>query len=272
MDRDDSWEGAGPRQRLLHHDLLELLRDALDGDSFVVCAQPIVDLVTGYAVKHELSLSLPARDGSLVSPHAFLPLAERFGLIAELDHALIRHGAAVAAGGDAVALDVHPGSIADPGLAGRTEQALADAGAPPGLVTFELSEQSLTTNVRAGTAFLERVHKLGCCITGDAFGLGAAGFGYLERLPLDRLKIDACFVEGLQSTPSDDQFVRAFTHLARGLGFGAAADGVMDTVSRDVLRAAGIDQAQGPLFGVPAPLPVSGLATALGARRDRQER
>lgn len=271
MDRSDPLESVAPGQRLLHHGLLKLLRGALDADGFVVCAQPIVNLATGYAVKHELSLSLPARDGSLISSHAFLPLAERFGLIPELDDALIRGGATVAAGGDAVALDIQPGSIADPDLAGRTEQVLADAGAPPGLVTFELSERSLTTNVRAGSAFLHRMHELGCRITGDAFGLGSAGFEYLERLPIDRLKIDACFVESLQSTPFDDQFVRAFAQLARGRGIAAAADGVLDAATCDVLTDAGIDQAQGPLFGEPAPLNVGWRTSPLAERCDRQE-
>ena len=68
-------------------------------------------------------------------------------------------------------------------------------------------------------------------------------------LPLDCLKIDACFIEDLQWTPSDEQFVRAFVQLAQGLGLTAAADGVVDDATSAVLEDAGVEEAQGPLFG-----------------------
>lgn len=248
------------------HELLGLLRSALADDGFALSAQPIVELATGVTVIHEVSLRLPAHGGDDISPQQFLVIAERFGLVSELDDVLIRRAAGLAAGGDAVALDILPGAIADPGLASRTEHTLAEAGTPPGLMTFELSEQSLTTNAPAASAFVNRMHDLGCRITCDAFGLGSAGFGYLKRLPLDRLKIDASFVEGLQSTPSDEQFVEAFVHLARGLRVDAAADGVGDAATRDVLDSAGIGQAQGPLFGRWAPLAAGGLAARIAVR------
>jgi EAL domain-containing protein (putative c-di-GMP-specific phosphodiesterase class I) len=260
MDKDDPVTSSGSARPLSHHDQLALLRNALDADGLVVCGQPIVDLATGDTVAHELTLRLPARDGNLISSDGLHSLAERFGLVAELDDLLIRRAAGLAAGGDAVALDIHAGSIADPGLACRTEQALADAGALPGLMTFELSERGLTTNAPAASAFIHRMHQLGCRITADAFGLGSAGFNYLKRLRLDHLKIDTYFVEGLQTAPSDDQFVRAFVHLAQGLRIRTAADGVVDATTRGVLADAGIDQAQGPLFGGSAPLPAGGLA------------
>ena len=154
-----------------------------------------------------------------------------------------------------------PDLSSDPDLARRTEQALAQAGAAPGLITFELSEQCLTANVPAASAFLLRMHELGCTITGDQFGTGSAGFGYLKQLPLDCLKIDACFVEDLQWTPSDEQFVRAFVQLAHGLGLTAAADGVSDDATRAVLEDAGVQQAQGPLFGDSVEVTEDGIAS-----------
>jgi len=232
-----------------HHELLALLRAAIDGDGFVLCAQPVVDLATGEVVKHEFTLLLRGPAGDLIPSSRFLPVAERFGLTGEVDDVLVRSAAGAAGDGDAVALDVQAGSVADPDLARRTEQALAQAGAAPGLITFELSEECLTANVPAASAFLVRMHELGCAVTGDQFGTGSAGFGYLEQLPLDCLKIEACFIEDLQWTPSDEQFVRAFVQLAHGLQLTAAADGVVDDATRTVLEEAGVEEAQGPLFG-----------------------
>jgi EAL domain-containing protein (putative c-di-GMP-specific phosphodiesterase class I) len=249
-----------------HHELLALLREAIDGEGFVLCAQPVVDLATGEVVKHEFTLLLRASGGELIPSSQFLPVADRFGLTGEVDDVLIRSAAGAAHDGDAVTLDVQAGSVADPDLASRTEQAIAQGGAAPELITFELSEECLTANVPAASAFLVRMHELGCTITGDQFGTGSASFGYLKQLPLDGLKIDACFIEDLQWTPSDEQFVRAFVALAHGLGLTAAADGVIDEATRAVLEDAGVEQAQGPLFGDPEPVEEDGMVSRHPAR------
>ena len=261
-----------PRHEIPHHELLALLRGAIDGDGFVVYGEPVVELATGDAIKHELRLRLPVHGASLVPSSGLHPLAERFGLMAELDALAIRRAAGLAAEGEAVAVDVHAGSVSDPDLARRTEQALADAKAAPALITFELSEESLTGNARAASEFVRRMHALGCRITGDEFGTGSAGFGYLKRLPLDCLKIDASFIEGMQSTPSDEQFVRAFVHLARGLGLTTAADGVLDDRTRAILQDAGIAEAQGTFFGGPVALVDGRFATSLCATSAADEK
>lgn len=254
---------SGSRHEIPHHELLGLLRGAINDNGFVVYGEPVVALATGDPIKHELTLHLPAHGEILIPASGFHPVAERFGLMAELDDLLIRRAAALAAQGDAVAVDIHAGAVSDPDLARRTEQALADAKAAPELITFELSEGSLTSNAPAASAFAERMHALGCSITGDEFGTGSAGFGYLKRLPLDCLKIDACFIEGMQSKPSDEQFVHAFVQLARSLGLTAAAEGVLDDRTRAVLQDAGIVEAQGAFFGGPATLVEGRLATSL---------
>ena len=227
----------------------------------MLCAEPIVDLATGDVVKHEFTLLLRAPAGGLIPSSQFLPVAERFGLTGEVDDLLIRSAANAAGDGDAVALELQAGSVADPDLARRTEAALAQAGAAPGLITFELSEKCLTANVPAASAFLLRMHELGCTITADQFGTGSAGFGFLKQLPLDCLKIDACFIEELQWTPSDEQFVRAFVQLAHGLGLTAAADGVVDGATRAIVEDAGVQEGQGPHLGEPVVVTEDGIAS-----------
>jgi EAL domain-containing protein (putative c-di-GMP-specific phosphodiesterase class I) len=271
-DRCRSVNAPEPPHERPHHELLALLRDAIDGEGFVLCAQPVVDLATGEVVKHEFTLVLRAPGGGLIPSSQFLPVADRFGLTGDVDDLLIRAAAGAAGDGDAVALDVQAGSVSDPDLARRTEDALAQAGAAPGLITFELSEECLTANLPAASAFLLRMHELGCTITGDQFGTGSAGFGYLEQLPLDCLKIDACFIEDLQWTPSDEQFVRAFVQLAHGLGLTAAADGVGDDTTRAVLEDAGVQEAQGPLFGDAVTVTEDGVASLHPVRGAPHER
>lgn len=266
MDKDDPVNVARPPHERSHHELLNLLRDAIDANRLVPRAQPVVDLATGDPVKHELTLLLPAYDGCLISASEFHPVAERYGLLGELDDLLIRSAARLAAEGDAVALDIHAGSVADPDLARRTEQALEHAGASPDLMTFELSEAGLTTNLPAASAFVHRMHDLGCRITADEFGTGSSGFAYLKQLPLDCVKLDACFVERLESTPTDAQFVFAFVQLAEGLGLTTAADGVLDEASAAILAGAGVDQAQGTLFGGPVALTEGRIARLCDVR------
>ncbi len=256
---------------VLQHELLRLLRDALDNGGFAVHAQPIVDLASGELQAHELTLHLSSPDGHLISSATFHPVAERFGLMTELDDLLIRRAATIAGEGHPVAVDVHSASLADPDLAQRAEQALVDNEADPGLVTFELSEDGLTANAPAASAFVRRLHDAGCNITVDHFGAGAKGFGYLTQLPLDCLKIDASFIEELQSTPSDEQFVHAFVHLAQGLRMSTGADGVLDVATRTLLEDADVDQAQGALFGEPLAMPAQGQAPPTPARSTRTE-
>jgi len=257
---------------VLQYELLRLLGDALDNDGFAVHAQPIVDLASGEPHAHELTLHLSSPDGLLISSATFHPVAERFGLMTQLDDLLIRRAAMLAGEGHPVAVDVHSASLADPDLAQRAEQALVDNQADPGLVTFEVTEHELTTNAPAASAFVRRIHDAGCNITVDHFGTGAKGFGYLKQLPLDFLKIDASFIEHLQSTPSDEQFVHAFVHLAHGLRMSTGADGVLDVATRTLLEDADVDQAQGALFGEPVALPAEGLAPRTASSETRSGR
>lgn len=249
------------------HALLRLLRTAIDADSFVVAAEPIVELSSGEPSKHGLMLRLPSGDGQFIASSNVESIAERFGLTTQLDDLLIGHAVRLAARGPAVALHVHAASLADPDLARRTEQAVVDGQIDPALVTFELAEQALAASTAAASAFVVRMHELGCSVTADHFGLGSAGFGHLKRIPIGCLKIDASFITDLRSTPSDEQFVRAFVQLAEGLGIGSAADGVRDGATQDILADAGVGHGQGPHFGAPEAVGPGGLAALVALHR-----
>jgi PAS domain S-box-containing protein len=234
------------------------IRQALAEDRFVLHAQPILDLISGETVQHELLLRLCDTDGSLIPPARFLPVAEAFGLMRDVDRWVITHGLRIAAGGHHVELNLSAQSLDDPELPDFVEKALVDSGADPGRVVFEITETTLMCNEVAACAFAERLRTLGCGLALDDFGTGYGGFTYLKQLPIDLLKIDIEFVRDLTSNEASQHVVRAVVSLARGFGQRTVAEGVEDVATLYLLRRLGVDYAQG--FGLGRPRALTDLA------------
>jgi PAS domain S-box-containing protein len=236
------------------HDLgwIERIRDALDEDRFVLHAQPIVDVGTGETVQHELLIRMLGEDGELVPPGAFLPVAETYGLIGEIDRWVIGQGMAHAAAGRTVELNLSAHSLSDPTLFGFVDAELRRTGADPGLLVFELTETALLRDEAAALRCLTALAERGCGLALDDFGTGYGGFSYLKRLPVDYLKIDIEFVRDLVTEPASRQVVDAVVSLARGFGIRTVAEGVEDAETLALLGARGVDFAQGYHLGRPA--------------------
>jgi PAS domain S-box-containing protein len=230
------------------------IRAALDDDRFVLHAQPIVDVATGATVQHELLIRMLDDDGAIVPPGLFLPVAEQYGLIREIDRWVISRAAELVAAGHPVEINVSAESLGDPALLGFVEQTLAQAGADPSLLVFELTETALMRDEAAAQAFIEGVDRLGSEIALDDFGTGYGGFTYLKRLPIHFLKIDIEFVRDLPSNPASRHVVRAVVSLARDFGLRTVAEGVEDEETLELLRVHGVDFAQGYGLGRPAPV------------------
>jgi PAS domain S-box-containing protein len=230
------------------------IRDALDEDRLVLFAQPIVDLSTGETVQRELLIRMRERDGTLVSPSDFMPAAERYGLIGEIDMWVIGQAAALAADGTAVEINLSGMSIGDPAILETVERALHDSGADPKLLVFEVTETAIANDFEAGRVFAEKLTALGCGFALDDFGTGFSSLTYLKHLPADTLKIDIEFVRDLLSSEADQRLVRAIVDLARGFGQTTIAEGVEDGQTLQRLREMGVDRVQGYFLGRPAPL------------------
>jgi PAS domain S-box-containing protein len=242
------------------------IRTALDDDRFVLYAQPIVDVATGVTVQHELLIRMLDDAGNIVPPGLFLPVAEQYGLIREIDRWVISRAAELAAAGHPVEVNLSAESLGDEGLLDFVEQTLAHAGADPSLLVFELTETALMRDEAAAQAFIEGVDRLGSDVALDDFGTGYGGFTYLKRLPIDFLKIDIEFVRDLPSNPASRHVVRAVVSLARDFGLRTVAEGVEDEETLELLRVHGVDLAQG--FGLGRPAPVQDvLATGTTALR-----
>ena len=177
------------------HDTDELtsikrIEDALARERLLLYSQPIVELDTLEIVQHELLLRVREPDGTIVGPGAYLPVAERCGLIGRIDLWVIRRGAEIAAQGHPIHVNISAHSISDRTVLDHIERCIEQTGADPRLLVFEITETALVRDEGAARAFAERLHSLGCKLALDDFGTGYGAFTFLKQLPIDYLKID----------------------------------------------------------------------------------
>jgi EAL domain-containing protein (putative c-di-GMP-specific phosphodiesterase class I) len=190
-------------------------------------------------------------DDELVPPSAFLPTAERCGLIAEIDRWVITKATKLAARGAAVGVNLSAASAGDPRVLELIERQLQHDQADPGNLVFEITETAIMQDMDRATQFAERLVALGCRFSLDDFGTGFASFTYLKRLPVQYLKIDIEFVRDVARSQRDMFVVRAIVALANDFGQKTIAEGVENQYTADVLRDLGVTYAQGYLFGRP---------------------
>ena len=193
-------------------------------------------------------------DGQIIAPGAFLPAAERYGLISEIDRWVIRQAAQIAAEGVPTEFNLSGRSIGDPDILRELATAIEASGVDPSLLVVEVTETAFVGQTEAGRAFAERVRELGCRLALDDFGTGFSSLSYLKHLPADHLKIDIDFVRELTSSETDARVVRGIVALAREFNQTTIAEGVEDEETLVLLREMGVDLAQGYLFGRPAPM------------------
>jgi diguanylate cyclase (GGDEF)-like protein/PAS domain S-box-containing protein len=229
---------------------VERIREAIAEDRFVVYTQPIVDLKSGEVVREEMLIRMRRESGDIVPPAAFLPTAERFGLIGEIDRLMVGKGLELAKAGRAVAVNLSAGSLSDPHIT-RQVGAAVSADLDPHLISFEITETSAATNMRAAIDFATRLERLGCELALDDFGTGFGSFTYLRHLVVQTIKIDVDFVRDLPHSLTDFHLVRVLVSLAKSLGQKTVAEGIEDAGAIEILRRLGVDYAQGYLIGKP---------------------
>jgi PAS domain S-box-containing protein len=231
------------------------IRDAIDDDRLILYSQPIVDLFTGETVKHELLIRIRGEDGSIITPNEFLPIAERYGLISEIDRWVIRQAVNRAARGQATEFNLSAASIGDPAVLRELALAIDETGADPSLLVVEVTETAMMNQLDAGRRFAEQVTALGCRLALDDFGTGFASLSYLKQIPAQFLKIDIEFVRELTQSETDERLVRGIVGIAREFDQTTIAEGIEDQATLLLLRELGVHLGQGYLFGRPEPEP-----------------
>jgi PAS domain S-box-containing protein len=235
---------------------LSRIRAGLQQDRFVLHAQPIIDLATGDTIQQELLIRLRGDDGGIIAPGAFLPASERYGLISTIDRWVVQKAARIAATGAAVEINLSAASLGDRATLTSIETALADTGADPSLLVFEITETALVDRIDDARRFAERLTELGCRFALDDFGTGYGTLTYLKHLPVHFIKIDVDFVRDLLRSDHDERVVRSIVSLAREFGLTTVAEGIEDEPTLHRLRELGVDHGQGYFLGRPAPIAV----------------
>ncbi len=235
------------------------LRWAMEQDRLLLDYQQIISL-DGHdsSTNIELLLRLRDEDGDIVLPGAFLPAAERYGLMPAIDRWVIRtalsnftrlHPKVASLG--SCAINLSGASIEDEGLADFILACIDLHGVPAQALCFEITETVAVRNLLKVVAVVERLRQAGCSIALDDFGAGMSSFGYLKNLPLDMIKIDRSFIRDLDDDPISHTIISAIAQIGHQRGLKVIAEGVSNAHLCDAARSLGVDYGQG--FGLHRP-------------------
>lgn len=231
------------------------LKRALAEDLFQLHVQPIVRTADGHVDVEEVLLRLADDGDNLTMPNAFLPAAERFGLMPDIDRWVVRHAVRAAGrSGRNLSVNLSATTLADADLPQYIADEISAAGAKPVQLVFEITETAAVSNLTRTAGLLAELRKLGCRTALDDFGAGMSSFAYLRALPVDWLKIDGRFVRELATNAIDRAMVKAMQDIARTMGKTTVAEFVENEASMNILCELGVDLAQGYHLGRPVPM------------------
>ncbi len=243
---------AGPGRETL--ELESALHKAIERNELVLHYQPKVDVHSARMVGAE-ALMRWNRGGELISPGAFIPLAEESGLIVPLSEWVVREAARQARAwqdrfgpGLSIAVNLPPRIFERTDLVELIQSAAAACGVAPSAIELEITETGLMKELHNVIPTLHRLNQIGVQISIDDFGTGYSSLAYLTTLPIGELKIDRSFVRDLGATPKSSAVVTAIIALARSLNLRVVAEGVENLRQMQVLRRLGCGVMQGFLF------------------------
>jgi diguanylate cyclase (GGDEF)-like protein len=235
------------------------LRRACELGEFELHYQPKVDLRTGCVAGAEALLRWQRPGHGLVPPSEFVPLLEQNGLIVPVGAWIIDEACRVAAQwsqlapGLNIAVNVASRQFADHGFEQTVQQAMARHGILPGMLGLEVTESALMDDTARTAGVLAALRQVGVHVAIDDFGTGHSSLAYLKHFPVDTLKIDKSFIDGIASDPGDAALVDSIVGMARSLGLQLVAEGVENASQLACLARRRCDQIQGYYFSRPLP-------------------
>jgi len=239
-------------------DLGERLRQALQQDEFVLLYQPQVELRTGRVIGVEALLRWQTKDLGLITPDRFIPYAEETGLIVPLGHWVLQEACHRLAQWMRrglpelrMAVNLSPKQFGSADLFDHVSDALGSSGLPARLLELEITEGSLLQHGPMVYDMLSKLRSLGLSVAIDDFGTGYSSLAYLNRFPIQVLKIDRSFLNGLPDDPHSVTLTTTIIAMARNMTMRVLAEGVETQAQWQFLRNAGCDCAQGWYIAAP---------------------
>ena len=234
------------------------IHNALESEQFVLAYQPIQPTTGESPSRYEVLIRMRASDeGKQYYPGDFIPTAEQFGLIREIDNWVVKKAIGVLSGLPddhahiSFTVNLSGLSVGEPDMYNLIESELARTGLDRNRVIFEVTESAAFQDIGRAIEFIDRIKALGCRIALDDFGVGFSSFSYLKQLQADILKIDGSFIRDIDKSKHDQLFVKALVDVARGMGMMTVAEFVETQEVYDVVRGLGVDYVQGYFVGKP---------------------
>ena len=250
--------------RLIHrHEELHWasrISKALEQDRFRIHAQSICPLNTtaDNTARIEILVRMEDEDGQLIPPAAFIPAAERYELMAAVDQYIIRETFRFIADTNCsnicVSINLSASSLHDDNLAGFIKQCTKEYNVEPRMICFDITETDAITNLTGTRSLIEELQSDGFAFALDDFGSKLTSFSYLDKLPVDYLKIDGSFVREMVDNRLDHAMVAAINQIGHIMGMKTIAEFVENADIIDKLRGLGVDYAQGYEISKPRPL------------------
>ncbi|HET9154150.1 MAG TPA: EAL domain-containing protein [Solirubrobacterales bacterium] len=233
------------------------IRDALTHNRLRLATQPIRSLANGGIERYELFLRMTGESGELLPAASFIEVAERSGMVQELDRWVVARALELMAererAGNPVSLHMNlsGASMTDLSVLEFIERRLDEGETDPSRCTFEITQTARVDDYDTAAGFADRLTEFGCEVAIDDYGAGFGPFAYLKKVPFDVIKIDGAFVRDISRNDADQLVVKAIVEIARGLGKRTIAGFVEDEDTTKLLREYGVDMGQGFHLGKP---------------------
>ena len=237
------------------------VKDALEEGRFVLHQQEMHILSSAGGIQQcsEFLVRMLGEQDDIILPGAFIPAAERYGVMPLLDRWVVRSAIAYLAGqqkangktGDVYFINISGDSFNDSGFPEYVCQQFTQYGVAPELLCFEITETAAISNLREAVKFINEIRGFGCQFALDDFGSGLSSFSYLKTLPVDYLKIDGSFVRDIQEDPMSYAIVQAINEIGHVAGLHTIAEFVETEETLRSLRNIGVDIVQGYYIGHP---------------------
>lgn len=252
-----SGEDAGLRELRSDARWVPVLRQALADDKFFLVFQPVMDLSNGEMNHYEALIRMQGEGGEIYTPVDFIPVAERMGLIQQIDLWVVEHVldfmAALPPEQSEVTISINLSGHAfqDRTLLPLIKQKLEMTWVSAPRLTFEITETAAITNFSETRDMVARLRALGCRFALDDFGSGFCSFSYIKNYPVDMLKIDGSFIVNIINDETDQLLVKSMIDVAHSLGKKVVAEYVENRQILEKLREFGVDYVQGHYIGMP---------------------